>query len=214
MAEAAWFVYRHLGLSGAGLIFLLEGLGAPVPVEIPLGIIGLRMAHGLNSYWQMVLLMWLSTAAGNSLGYLVGYYGGRPVVLKMLAWFHIKEETWQRVDAWFRTHGLKTVLATRWINWGFAQNMWLCGITRVPFLRFLAVMTVNDFFWAMAWSWLSRTAATYFQSHSAHFRQALGHFLRESATHIGATAVCMFLLGVAFYFLFQWWKNRRPAAGK
>ncbi|HEY3364010.1 MAG TPA: VTT domain-containing protein [Symbiobacteriaceae bacterium] len=202
MAQAAWFVYKHLGLSGAGLIFMLEGLGAPVPVEIPLGIIGLRMAHELNTYWEMVLLMWLTTVVGNAAGYLLGYYGGRPVIMKLMSWFRIREELWLKVDAWFRQHGLKVVVATRWTNWGFAQNMWLCGITRVRFGKFLLVMVLNDLLWAMGWSWLSRGAVVY-------FRRRSGHFLHMSAMRVGVSALLVTLVVVAVWLAIRWWQRRR-----
>ncbi|HYG57832.1 MAG TPA: hypothetical protein VD902_07180, partial [Symbiobacteriaceae bacterium] len=61
MLRAARYILDRFGLPGAGLILLLEGLGAPIPVEIPLWIIGDRMSTGQASYTEMVLLMWLST---------------------------------------------------------------------------------------------------------------------------------------------------------
>lgn len=179
MARAAAYLYRHFGLPGAGLIFLLEGIGVPIPVEIPLGIIGFRMVHGGASYWSMVMLMWMSTNVGNTIGYFVGYYGGRPMALRLLGWFRIKPELWEKTETWFQKHGLKLVLVTRWINWGFAQNMWLCGITRVPFGRFFPIMVVNNLLWAMAWTLVAREAMRYFRRgfeilHDRTIQAALG----------------------------------------
>jgi membrane protein DedA with SNARE-associated domain len=198
MVRAVKKIYLHFGLPGAGLIFLLEGIGAPIPVEIPLGVIGLRVAEGVNSYWQMVMLMWLTTVVGNSIGYMIGYFGGRPMALKLLSWFRIKAETWDNVERWFNQHGLKLVIATRWINWGFAQNMWLCGITRIPFRRFFTIMVINNLLWAMGWTWLAVHAMTYL-SRGQGFR-----LLHEKTVEVAVTAILLAALS-----LFVWWLVRK-----
>lgn len=204
MLRAASHLYKLFGLPGAGLIFFLEGIGVPIPVEIPLGIVGLRMVRGESSQWEIVILMWLATVAGNTAGYFLGYYGGRPLALKLIAWFRISPEVWERVETWFRRHGLKVVIATRWINWGFAQNMWLSGITRVPFGRFFAVMVVNDFFWAMAWTWLAHLAVF-------HIRRS-GSFLRHSTIQIGTAAIAVMLVALGIWAVVRWLQKRRQGS--
>jgi membrane protein DedA with SNARE-associated domain len=202
MVRVARYLLETFGLPGAGLIFLLEGLGAPIPVEIPLWIIGARMTSGRNGYWEIVLLMWLSTVAGNTIGYLAGYWGGRPLILKFMQWFRIKPDMWNRLEGWFHRHGLKLVVATRWINWGFAQNMWLSGITRMEFRRFFLVMAVNDFLWAMAWTWLSREAVVYLKRHS--FR-----FLHMSTLRLGLVALAAGAVGLSVFYLVRWFRRRQ-----
>ncbi|MDB4897917.1 MAG: associated Golgi protein-related protein [Firmicutes bacterium] len=194
MGKAALRLYRLLGLPGAALIFLLEGLGVPIPVEIPLVMVGQRITQGLNSYWQIVGVMWLTTVVGNMVGYLIGYYGGRPLVRKLVSWFRVTPDAWARVEHWFQRHGMTVVVATRWINWGFAQNMWLSGITRVPFGQFFLVMVINNFLWAMAWTWLSHQALAYLGRRS-------GHFLHHSAMRIGVVALAVILVGLGAFWL-------------
>lgn len=203
MLRAAAQLYKLFGLPGAGLIFLLEGIGVPIPVEIPLGIVGLRMVRGESTHWEIVILMWLTTVLGNTAGYVLGYYGGRPMALKLISWFRISPEVWERIETWFRRHGLKVVVATRWINWGFAQNMWLCGITRVQFGRFFLVMVVNDFLWAVAWTWVAHVAMF-------HIRRS-GNFLHQSTLRVGVAAlvVVAFLLGM--WLLVRWLRKQQKA---
>lgn len=202
MIRAARFILETFGLPGAGLIFMLEGLGAPLPVEVPLWIIGARMSSNQATYWQMVMLMWLTTVVGNTVGYLLGYYGGRPAVMKLLQWFRVKPETWEKMETWFRKHGLKLVLATRWTNWGFAQNMWLCGITRVQFGRFFAVMVLNDLLWAMAWTWVAREAV------AAFWRYGM-KVLHASALRIGLGALVLVAVGLGVWWMYRWVVGRR-----
>lgn len=202
MIRAARFILETFGLPGAGLIFLLEGLGAPIPVEVPLWIIGARMTAGTASYWQIVLLMWLTTVVGNTFGYVLGYYGGRPAVLKLLQWFRVKQETWDKLEGWFQKHGLKMVIATRWTNWGFAQNMWLCGITRIPFKRFFAVMVLNDLVWAMGWTWVARAAVGALRRHGMRF-------LHASTLRVGLVALVVVALLLGIWMLVRWYRTSR-----
>jgi len=203
MGRLLLHIYRQLGLPGAGLILMLEGMGVPIPVELPLGIVGLRIASGENRFWEMVLLLWLSTVAGNTLGYALGAYGGRPLALKLMSWFRVREEQWQRLDQWFRRHGLKLIVATRWINWGFAQNMWLCGIAQVPFWRFFLVMALNDFIWAAAWTKVAQGAMQYVRRGSRRL------FLQRSTTRVGFYALGLALAVLACYLVIRWFIRSR-----
>jgi membrane protein DedA with SNARE-associated domain len=204
MLRVARFILDTFGLPGAGLIFLLEGLGAPLPVEVPLWIIGMRMSTGQNSYWHMVLLMWLSSLIGNGLGYLAGFYGGRPAIVKLLQWFRVKPELFAKVEGWFQRHGLKVVVITRWTNWGFAQSMWLCGITRVPFRRFFPTTLVNDFFWAMGWAYLSRAAMLY-------ARRGRFQFIHTSTVRAALGAVALAVVGFGIWYLVKRFRRGRPS---
>ncbi len=195
MRRWARVAFTQFGMLSAGLIFFAEGFGAPLPVEIPLLIIGGAQVRGTHTYWQMTLLMWLATVAGNTVGYLIGYHGGRPLVRKISGWFGVREELLVKTETWFNKYGLWLTLATRWVNWGFAQNMWLCGITRVPFRRFFPVMTLNDLLWAMAWTWAA--AALYRRLDKLH------HLLQYPAKVGGILA------GVALLGLLVWWCFRR-----
>lgn len=196
MRHWARLALSQFGILSAGLIFFLEGFGAPLPVEVPLLVIGGAQVKGFYTYWQMVLLMWLSTVAGNTVGYVIGYYGGRPLIVRVAGWFHVKPEILAKIEDWFNRYGLWMTLGTRWINWGFAQNMWLCGITRVPFRRFFFVMTVNDFLWAMAWTWAA--AALYRQLDRLH---VLVHY----PARVGAVLALLLAAGL----LIWWWRHRR-----
>lgn len=150
---AAW------GLWGLAALFLLEGLGLPLPAEIPLVLSG-GLAHaGRYPFWTLVSVAWGATVAGNVLGYGAGYLGGRPLVERLAAWAGMSEERLERMEAWVRRHGMKIVFFTRWINWGFGQSLWLAGISRVPPTRFVPFMLALNFCWAVVWVWFGSLIA-------------------------------------------------------
>lgn len=199
MREVARHVALHFPLLGAGLIFFLEGFGIPIPVEFPLGIIGWRINRGLNTYWEMVALMFFFSLIGNVAGYGIGYYGGRPLALRLTRWLGVRDETWARIEAWFHKYGLLLVVGTRWINWGFAQNMMLSGITRVPFGRFMVVLVINDFLWAMAWVWVAIKAMIQLQRGMS--------LLHDYQVQLGWIALVLAASGIATWL--YWWLFKR-----
>lgn len=180
-----------LQVLGVGAIFFLEGLGTPIPVEIPLGAIGAWMVRGRMTYWEAVMLMWASSVLGNALGYALGYYGGRIVIVQLMHRLRVGPSVLERMERWFGRFGLWTLLFTRWLNWGFAQNIWLCGITRVPFHRFFATMVLNDFFWAMGWTWVALT-----------FVRQLSRLLRYQKPVLVIFAI-LALVALAFYYVYR-----------
>lgn len=200
MKFAAYIALRF-PLLGAGLIFFLEGFGIPIPVEVPLGIIGWRLHQGLNDYWDMVMLMFLASVLGNVVGYGLGYYGGRPLALALTRRLGVKTESWERIESWFQRHGLLLTVGTRWINWGFAQNMMLAGITRVPFGKFLAILVVNDFFWAMGWVWIAMKAM-------ARLRRGLD-LINDYQADLAWTAVAIMAVGLLGWLLWRRFRARR-----
>jgi membrane protein DedA with SNARE-associated domain len=166
----------RIGLHGlylAALIFFLEGIGTPIPVEIPLGTLAYYIAHHRTHPLTGILLMFSSTILGNLVGYALGYWGGRPLALRLFRLFGLKEAAWKRMENWFHRNGMRAVVVTRWINWGFAQNMWLCGITRVPLRRFMPVMLINNLLWATVWVYFSSFLLTFFRRRGIHLLHGL-----------------------------------------
>lgn len=141
-------------LALAALLYILEGLGLPLPVEIPLVIVARLVVEHTIQLRTAIVLAWITTVAGNTAGYFLGRVGGRPLLYQLAVRFHIPESSVEKAEGWFKRHGLKLVIGTRWINWGFAQNIWLTGISRVPFVRFLTLMAINDLLWAVAYNWV------------------------------------------------------------
>lgn len=193
IARWARTVYGTSGALGfAGLVFALEGMGVPIPVEIPLYVVGSLMTRGTFTFAQTVVVTWIATMAGNLAGYLVGYYGGRPLVLKVMGWLRVPPSVFDTVEHWFKKYGLALALGTRWINWGFAQNVWLLGITRTRFLYFFLFMAVNDLLWAIAWNWIAR--------HFVRRLHLLGRYQKP---------VLLVVLGIAAISVGVWWLTRR-----
>ncbi len=142
------------GLASLGVVYVMEGMGIPIPVEIPFVLSSAMVKAGRYPIALVVLLTWLTTVVGNVAGYTFGYLGGRPLVMRLLHLFRVSPARLEQAERWFGRYGVRLVFLTRWINWGFGQSLWLTGIARVPMRRFLPWMIVNDLLWAAAWVYL------------------------------------------------------------
>lgn len=185
---AAW------GLWGLGLLFMLEGMGLPLPAEIPFLLAGALAGAGQQPFWTLVLVAWGTTVIGNLLGYGAGYLGGRPLIERLTHWAGMSEERFSRYEEWVRKHGLKILFFTRWINWGFGQSLWLAGISRVPPRRFVPFMLGINFIWAVVWTW---------------FGGLLAHWLTRLGVHRGSVVTAVLLLTAALIGLLIWRRVRR-----
>ena len=73
---------QHYGLPALLVIVYLEALGAPVPGESALVASSLLAANGEFSVWALVAVVWAAAVLGDSTGYAIGRFGGRPLLLK------------------------------------------------------------------------------------------------------------------------------------
>lgn len=114
--------------------------------------VGRMINLGILNYPVAVAVAFGGTLLGNGIGYLIGQYGGRPLVRYLADVLDISDETLSRFEGWFHRHGLWALFAVRWTGWGYAQLTWFCGLARVPRWRFVLVAAAADLLWAMVWT--------------------------------------------------------------
>ena len=116
IAHHAIYVLEATGYAGVTLLMALESMIAPVPSEAVMPFVGFLVADGAWSFWPAVAAASTGSLAGSALSYAMGYYGGRPFVLKVgkylllntrdLEWterfFHENRGTW---TVFFCRHG-------------------------------------------------------------------------------------------------------------
>jgi membrane-associated protein len=144
------------GLFGIALVYALEALGVPVPIEVPLWISGQMIKEGQSSYWQLVMVTWAGTVLGNLLAFSLARLVGERLLAFVSTRLRMKDQV-ERVQSWVDRYGLGAVLLTRWINWGYAPSIWLAGVSRQPPVRTLGAVIINCLLWSCAWVLLGRT---------------------------------------------------------
>jgi membrane protein DedA with SNARE-associated domain len=153
-------VLDRYGYPAVFLTILVEGVGIPAPGQTFLIAAALTAAHGnLSIVW---VLIWACTAAvlGNSLGYLLGRWGGRPLLAK----FKVRGDRLARLEGHFRRYGGGVVLVARWFD-GLRQfNGIVAGMLEMPWGVFTGFNVLGAILWTGVWGlgayWLDKEIST------------------------------------------------------
>lgn len=134
--------------------FTALGMGIPVPMLVLFGSLGVLVETGVLDQREAVLLVFLATVTGDTVSYLLFYFGGQILLEKIFKRFPAIRPQVERVERWYRRYGLIAIIIFRWINWGQGQVIWLSGLSRLPAARFFPVMAGVNLGWAAAWSYV------------------------------------------------------------
>jgi len=106
----------HFGYGGLFTVLLLGNIGAPVGAEIIMPIAGGLTATGhLPFLWLTILVSVLGELAGGTIGYVVGRFGGRPLIDRYGRYVHLSHANLDRVHGFFERYGSFAVFICRFI---------------------------------------------------------------------------------------------------
>ncbi len=136
------------GYFGAGVLMALESMIAPVPSEAVMPFVGFLVADGSWNLWWAIGATSLGSLIGSLLSYYMGYYGGKPVVLKVGRYLLLNPHDLVITERFFnRRGGLLTVLVSRFVPVVRHLISIPAGIGRMPLVPFLAVTLVGATLW-------------------------------------------------------------------
>jgi membrane protein DedA with SNARE-associated domain len=134
----------------------VEGFGIPAPGQTLLIAGAIDAVDGSLSIAMLVLLAMLATVLGNSLGYLIGRLGGRPLLRKL----PISEARLARVEALFERYGGAFILLARFVDGPRQLNGIMAGMLEMPWWRFSLWNLLGALIWVAVWGlgtwWLDR----------------------------------------------------------
>jgi len=123
------------------LTILVEGVGIPAPGQTFLIAASLSAAHGnLNLVWVLISAC-LAAGLGNSLGYLLGRWGGR----RLLARFKVRGDRLARLEEKFRRYGGGVVLVARFFDGLRQLNGIIAGMLEMPWKIFTGFNVLGPF---------------------------------------------------------------------
>lgn len=126
---------------------LVEGMGIPAPGQSLIMAASLAAARGhLSIGW---VLAWALTAAvlGNSLGYLIGLKGGRPLLMRL----RVNEERLEKTERRFARAGAGILLVARFVD-GLRQiNGIAAGLLKMPAGSFAVFNALGAVLWVGLW---------------------------------------------------------------
>jgi membrane protein DedA with SNARE-associated domain len=199
MLRNAVVQYGYWAVGGA---LLLENAGIPVPGETILLLASFLAysQHDLRLPWIIVVAT-IAATVGDNLGFALGYYGGRPLLLRYQTIFRIKNATISRGEELFAKYGSVTVFFARFV---FGMRIIagpMAGVLRMSWRKFL----VFNFLGAVVWVTVISSAGYLFGRHWDRLEEGLNQF------NVVAVIIVLVIAGV------WWWRNRKngkAAAGR
>jgi len=142
-------------------------------------VLGLMTAVDVRWQQGMFSLPWLlffasaGNMAGSMIAYTIGWYFGRPIVLRFGKYIGITSEKLDKLEGKFNKYGVWIVFFSKFIAGIRVLVPYLSGINRMPLTRFAVFSFVSAILWASVFVLLGR----YIEITWHHYYQAAHQFL-------------------------------------
>ena len=185
------------GYWAVALALLCENAGLPVPGETTLLLASFLAfsQHKLHLGWIIVVATCAATL-GDNLGYLVGQYGGRPLLDRYQGLFRIPPKSLKNAEDMFERYGPAAIFFARFI---FGMRVFagpLAGVLRMRWRPF----AVFNFLGAVVWVSCVATAGYLFGRHWRALFQAVRGF----------NIVILIVAVVVAYILWRKYRQNHP----
>jgi len=137
----------HTGYVGAGLLMALESMIAPIPSEAVMPFVGMNVVQGKMSLVPAMIVTSLGSLIGSLISYYLGYFGGKPLVLKVGKYLFLNEHHLDLTVAFFHKRGSVTVFLSRFIPVVRHFISVPAGMGKMPLLSFCIYTVVGASLW-------------------------------------------------------------------
>src|SRR6266702_4696813 len=145
-------VLDHYGYLAVGGLILLEDFGVAAPGETVLIAAAVYAGSGRLNIVGIGLLAVLAAIVGDNIGYAVGFFGGRALVLRFGKYVLLTGERLDKAERFFERYGGAVVAGARFIEGLRQANGIVAGTIRMPWPRFLAFNALGAVLWAGVWA--------------------------------------------------------------
>jgi membrane protein DedA with SNARE-associated domain len=144
-------VLDHYGYLAVGGFITLEDFGVPVPGETILIAAAVYAGAGRLSIVTVGLIAVLAAVIGDNIGYAIGFFGGRALVLRYGRYVWLTSERMEKAERFFDRYGGVVVTGARFVEGLRQANGIVAGIIRMPWRRFLAFNALGAVLWVGTW---------------------------------------------------------------
>jgi len=138
------------GYLGIFLLMVAESATLPVPSEVVLPLGGYLVSQGRLEFWSTVAVATIGSMVGTMVDFSIGYYLGRPAVLRYGRIVRFSEKRLGTTEKWFTVHGRSVVLLARFVPLLRTLIAFPAGIVRMDVKRFLVYSAVGILVWDIA----------------------------------------------------------------
>ncbi|MBI4662673.1 MAG: DedA family protein [Verrucomicrobia bacterium] len=116
ISELAVKILDSAGYTGAAFLMALESMIAPVPSEAVMPFVGFQVADGKWNLGLSILATSLGSIGGSLLSYWMGFYGGKPLILKVGKFLLLNRHDLELTEKFFhKRQGAWAILISRFI---------------------------------------------------------------------------------------------------
>ena len=142
---------EHYGYTAVFAGVMVESFGIPAPGQ-SLVIAGAVLASQGQLHITVLLLMaWSAAVIGDNIGYAIGHFGGRRLVLRHGRYVGVRADHFERVERFFNRYGGGIVVAARFFEVLRQLNGVIAGTAGMPWWRFLAFNATGAALWVGLW---------------------------------------------------------------
>lgn len=142
--------YGYLALGG---FVLLEDFGVPLPGETILIAAAVYAGTGRLNIIAVVLIALVAAVIGDNIGYAIGHYGGRRLVLRWGRYVRLTDHRLGEVEDFMRRRGAAVVIIARFIEGLRQLNGIVAGTAEMPWARrFLPFNIIGATLWVGVWA--------------------------------------------------------------
>jgi membrane protein DedA with SNARE-associated domain len=188
----------RFGYAGVAFVVFIESFGIPAPGETAIIAGAAYAGRGHLSIVAVALTAFLAAAIGDSIGYLIGRRGGRPLVQRFGRYARLTPARLDKVEGFMGRQGAKIVVVARFVE-GLRQfNGVVAGVTGMPFRKFVLWNVLGAALWVGCWS----TAGYFAGDHLDQITHAISRYLAVAAG-----------LAVLLLIAYLWRRRRRKVHG-
>jgi membrane protein DedA with SNARE-associated domain len=170
---------QRYGYGAAFAAVMVEGIGIPMPGQTLLIASALESAEGRMNIALLLFLVTVAATLGNSIGYIIGRWGGRVALNKL----KVNRQRQQYLDDLFHRRGGIVILLARFLDGLRQLNGIVAGVLRMPWWTFTAYNAAGALLWTCAWG-----LGTYYLGRDLHVIAAFFHRHRPLLLVLGAAA--------------------------
>lgn len=155
----AWVLglISHLGYAGLFAGMMGQAVGVPLPSELMLSFAGYLASTHVMQLPLVILAGTAGDTTGAIIAYFVGYYGGRPLLVRFGRFLFIRERDLGRADVWFAKHGQLAVLICKLLPGVRAFGSFPAGVTRMAMAPFLSYTLLGSVIWSVLFAGIGFT---------------------------------------------------------
>ncbi|MEO0202807.1 MAG: DedA family protein [candidate division WOR-3 bacterium] len=189
-------VIYEIGYIGVMILMAMESMIFPVPSEAVMPFTGFLIYENNFTWLGVFIFSTLGSIIGSTLSYLMGFYGGRALVIKYGKYFLLERKHLEITEKFFYKHGEITVFISRFIPVVRHLISIPAGMAKMNYLKFILFTTIGASMWNM------------FLAYVGYVLKSNWHIIMRYSKILDILVI-LAILGLVAYFIYHQIKLRK-----